>query len=240
MTPIPQPSRRLSALVLAAALVAPMPAAAQEAGRLVVEGEGRVAAAPDTATLRLGVREQAPGAREALDGASEAAAGVLAALRDAGVAEADIRTSELGLAPLYDRNDGTRVRAFAATNVVEARIRDLDALGAAIDAASEAGANRIDGIAFALADPAPVMEEARRRAVADARAAAETLAGAAGATLGPVLRIDAGGGPPPFAPSDVVMRAEATAAPIAPGEVETVARISMTFALDEGGGGAAE
>ena len=220
-----------AAILLAASLLPPTQAPAQSAGRLVVEGEGRAAATPDMATLRLGVSERAAEAREALARTSEAAEAVLAALRDAGVAEADIQTAGLDLSPLYDANDGSRVSGYVAANVVTARLRDLDALGPAIDAASEAGANRIDGLSFSLADPGPTMEVARRRAVADARAAAETLAEAAGETLGPVLRIAEGTEARPFAPSDGLMRAEAISVPISPGEVETVARIRMTFAL---------
>ena len=230
---------RRPALALCAALAAPplaAPLAAQEAdpaGRLVVTGEGRSAAAPDMAVLRLGAQAEAEEAAAALDAASRAARALIEALRAAGVAEADIQTSELALHPRYAPRDGMEdaVTGYVASNVVTARLRDLDALGDTLDAAAEAGANRIDGLSFALSDPDAARDEARRRAVADARTAAETLAEAAGLPLGPVLRIEEGGGDPgPFPAADLA-RAESLSVPIARGEVETLARVRVVYAL---------
>ena len=155
------------------------------------------------------------------------------ALRDAGVAEADVQTSELSLAPRYgERGDPELPVGYVASNVVTARVRDLDALGAVIGAATGAGANRIDGLSFALSDPGPAREQARRLAVADAVAAAETLADAAGRGLGPALRIEEGGGGPRPFPADAMLRAEAAPVPTERGEVETTANVRMEFTLD--------
>ena len=231
--------RRLAPLLCALALSAP--AAAQEAAdrptsRIVVMGEGRVAGAPDMATLRMGVQAEAPRAEAALDAASEAAGSLIEALRGAGVAEADLQTSELTLGPRYEvRGDADAIVAYVASNVVTARLRDLRAMGDVMAAASEAGANRIDGLSFELSDPDAAMAEARGRAVEDARAAAETLAEAAGGSLGPVLRIEEGTSratPQPYAALD---RAEVASVPIAQGEVETVATVRMVFRLEATG-----
>ena len=226
----------LSLLALCASLLAP-PIAAQEAppGEIVVTGEGRVAAAPDMARLRLGAQAQAEEPGEALDAASASARALVETLRAAGIEEADIQTAELSLDPRYDERTGSgEVTGYVATDVVTVQVRDLDGLGAVLDAAVEAGANRLDGLSFSLSDPGPAREEARRRAVADATGAAETLADAAGVALGPVLRMEEIGAGDPF-PSPPMLRAEGAVA-VAPGRVETVAGVRMAFAL----GGAAE
>ena len=230
--PAPILGPALCALMLAA------PAAAQDAprerpaGRIVVAGEGRVAQPPDVATLRLGAQAEAPTAAQALDEASRAARALIETLRGAGVAEADMQTSEMSLSPRYGYRDQDVVEGYVASNVVTVRIRDLDALGGTLDAAAQAGANRIDGLTFELSDPAAAQEEARRRAVEDARLAAETLAEAGGIGLGRVLRIEEGaGGARPVAMASMV-RAESASVPIAEGEVETVATVRMVFALE--------
>ena len=232
--------RRLASLLCV--LVLAVPAAAQDRSdgptrRVVVMGEGRVAGAPDMATLRMGVQAEAPRAEAALDAASEAARSLIEALRGSGVAQGDLQTSELTLGPRYEvRGDADAIVAYVASNVVTARLRDLRAMGDVMAAASAAGANRIDGLSFGLSDPDAALAEARRLAVADARAAAETLAEAAGEALGPVLRIEegtSGSAPPPYAALD---RAEVASVPIAQGEVETVATVRMVFALEAEGG----
>ena len=233
----------LCALLLAASAAAQdaAPAGQERPARVAVNGEGRVSSAPDMATLRLGAQAESAEAAEALDAASRAAQALIEALRAAGVAEADLQTSELSLNPRYDyqRPGGEEVvSAYVASNVVTVRVRDLDGLGGVIDAAATAGANRIDGLTFALSDPDSAMAEARRKAVADARGAAETLAEAAGLPLGPVLRLEEqGGGSTPLPMADFA-RAEAVSVPIAEGEVETTASVRMVFALGDGDGGA--
>lgn len=232
--------RRLC-LVLAL-LLASGPLAAQDAaqdapqppGRIVVTGQGRAAAAPDTALLRLGAQAEAEEASAALDAASEEARRLIEALRGAGVAESDIQTSELSLFPRYGEaapGEDAAVLGYVAANLVTARVRDLDRLGAVLDAAAEAGVSRIDGLSFDLADRGPLMAQARGRAVSDARAAAETLAEAAGLDLGAVLRIeDAPGASLPFA-GDMALRAEAASVPVAPGELEATAQVRMVFGI---------
>ena len=231
--------RRLATTLCAVLLAAPV--AAQEDGldrlapRVIVTGEGRVASAPDMATLRLGAQAEAPQAAEALDQASAATRSLIEALRAAGVAEADIQTSELSLSPRYgyrERAGADVVEAYVASNVVTVRVRGLDALGETLDAAARAGANRIDRLSFGLADPEAARAEARRLAVDDAVEAAETLAAASGSGLGPVMRVEETGGRSDPGPMADMVRAESASVPIAGGEVETTASVRMVFALE--------
>ena len=118
------------------------------------------------------------------------------------------------------------------SNQVTARVRDIDQLGAVLDALVSAGATNIDGPSFDIADPEQLLGEARDAAVADALARARRYAAAAGVELGEILSIEeASSFVPPPRP---MMRAEAMAAdvPIAPGQTELSASVTVVFAIE--------
>src|SRR4051794_2533223 len=183
-------------------------------GLITVPGRGAVRVDPDVATIRLGVvlvRPTAGGARSAAASAMQA---VLESLDAGGVKRADLRTSLVGLDAVrdYSGEGGPRVTGYQLTNTVEATVREVATVGALIDAALAAGATSLDGLAFRLADPTEALSEARRRAVADARARATMLAAEAGVTLGSVVAINEGGQLPPGGPRPMeAMRMKAAA-----------------------------
>jgi hypothetical protein len=225
----------LLALPLALGLALAAPATAQEERTISVTGRGEVASAPDMAVIGLGVVEEAETARAAMDAASTAAAAVLARLEEIGIAERDIQTSDLRLAPVWSNPKEGQQReivGFQAANQLTVRVRDLSGLGAALDAVVSDGANRFGGLRFTMADPAPLMEDARRRAVEDATARARTLADAAGVSLGPVRTItEHGGGRPRPVMMEAARSDMAGAPPVAPGEIELSVEVSMVFEI---------
>ena len=95
------------------------------------------------------------------------------------------------------------------------------------------GANAMNGIFFAVADPAPLETEARRTAVANARAKAEVLADAAGVALGPVMSIHEGGAAPTPGPVMRSMAMEESAVPIAGGEIDIRSQVTIVYAIGE-------
>lgn len=213
-------------------------ALAEEEARLIaVTGEGVVQAAPDMATVSIGVTREARTAGQAMSEASSAMSAVIAAIDAAGIEARDIQTSNIGLSPRYQHsNDGRppRVTGYVANNTLMVRVRALDALGGVLDAVVSDGANALNGLSFGIADSAPLEARARAEAVADARAKAEGLAEAAGVTLGPVMSIvEAGrGGLPQPMMRGAVMEA-AMDVPVAAGELEIRRQVSMTFAIAE-------
>jgi uncharacterized protein len=112
------------------------------------------------------------------------------------------------------------------------RVRALDTTGAILDAAVADGANTLNGMTFGLADPEPAYNEARKEAVADARAKAELLAMAAGVKLGPVMSISDAGAMTDPAP----MYRDAVAAspvPVQGGELGLIANVAVTWQIAE-------
>lgn len=222
-----------SALLLAL----PMAALAEDAPRrLTVSGEGRVEAVPDMATIHLGVSQRAATAREALEATSAAMAAVFDRLAVAGIAPRDMQTAGLSLNPAWEHhpnNQLPRIIGYDAQNGVTVRVRDLSSLGTVLDAVVSDGANQLHGLRFGLQDPAAQIDEARRRAVAEARRKAELYAEAAGVTLGDLISLDESGGYRPR--PEMMMRGAAVAmdaaVPVAEGEVSLSAQVNMVYEI---------
>ena len=221
---------------LVALLMFTAPVMADDTPRtLSVSGQGDVSATPDIARITTGVQMRAESAGDAMRMASDAMTDVFEALDAQGVDAADIQTSSLSLDPVWDddpeQRSGPRdVVGYVAGNVVTVRLRDVGAIGSVVDALVVAGANRFQNIGFAIDDPEPLLEEARRAAVADARATAELLAGAAGVTLGPVLSLNESGGyrpQPMFAQADM-----ARSTPVAEGTMSLSAQVQIVYAIE--------
>ncbi len=115
-------------------------AAPAVAGTVTASGRGQATAVPDRAGIEVGVVSLGKTASQALAAGSAEMRKVIAALKAAGVAGRDIRTSSLSLSPRYSQ-DGERILGYAASNTVSVTVRGLERLGATIDAAVEAAAS---------------------------------------------------------------------------------------------------
>ncbi len=201
-----------------------------------VTGQGEVTVTPDLATLWLGVEAQADTVAEAQDQAMEAMDAVMDALTDNGVDEDDIQTQYFSIDQLT-RWDGDEyvVIGYRVSNMVTAKIRNIDNVGAIIDAVAEAGGDltRINNIAFSVDDPSEYYEEAREEAMADAKAKAEQLAELAGVELGLPTYISEGNIYTPIVYRDAGMAVpeEGYVTPISPGELEVTLTVQVVYAI---------
>ncbi|MCJ2080245.1 SIMPL domain-containing protein [Methylobacterium sp. J-090] len=224
------------------------PARAEEApapkdGRIHVVGRARAEAAPDFASVEIGVEAKGATPAAALDAASAAAKGLIALAETFQVPEADIGTTAVTLQPVtrsVRQPDGSvteRADGYRAANTVRLRLADMGRLGDLMRRALEIGANRIEGVGFGLRDPDAAEAAVRVAAMKDATAQATRLAEAAGITLGRVvaIRSPAASGPSPDLPmpAPMAMRAKArdVRVPLVAGTIETAAEVSATFAI---------
>lgn len=230
--------RALSTLILSTALALPLSApvlAEDHTTRTIsVTGTGTVQTAPDMATLSIGVTTQGTTAAEALAENSKATDAVIARLTASGIEARDMQTSNLSINPNWTGYDSSTptISGYVASNMLTVRVRKLDTTGAVLDAAVADGANTLNGMTFGLADPEPGLNEARKEAVADARAKAELLAMAAGVKLGDVVSISDAGSMTDPAP----MYREAVSAapvPVQGGELGLVANVAVTWEIAE-------
>jgi uncharacterized protein YggE len=222
------------ALVVAALGGVARPEAAQSADEatpagLTVTGLGSVRTVPDRASFSFGVETQAATARAALTQNAAEAKKLLDALRAAGIAAADLQTSQVSLNPRTDER-GTGIVGYSAITTVTATLRDLSRAGAVVDAAVDAGANTVSGPSLTRGDTDAQYRQALRLAYADAKTKAEALAAAAGKTLGAVTAIvESSSGSVPYAVAKDA--AASTAVEIAPGTQSVDAVVTVTFAV---------
>ncbi|MDA8236581.1 MAG: SIMPL domain-containing protein [Chloroflexi bacterium] len=225
------------AVVLGPAL-APRAARAQdptEPDRTIsVAGTGTVTLAPDIADLHVGVVVQRAKVRDARDAAAVAMAGVVAALRSAGVAEKDIRTTTLSLSPIYDSSTpgaAPKITGYEMRNGVVATVRDLERLADAVDGALAGGGSTLDGVTFRVDDPTVAEAQARTQAMDQARAKADALARAAGVTIVGVASISEQSSPAPWPVAYEGARAADVATPILPGTSEISVSVSVVYLI---------
>ena len=202
-----------------------------------VSGEANVSVAPDLAQIDAGVANDAKTAKEASDANNAAMGKVLLALKGAGIDEKDYQTSRLSLQPQYGQNKSTGaspVVGFRASNRVTVKIRDVTKVAGIIDALVGAGANDIGNISFEVTQASKLLDEARERAVADARRKAEIYAKASGVTLGAPLSITEGGAPVPLFKARMATAPMAAPAAVAPGEETLSVTVNVSWAIKQG------
>ena len=231
---------------------APHPAHAEHMGhmmagpagtRIVVNAMGSASRAPEQAVVSLAVETAARTARDAAAQNAERMTRLVAALRRLNIPEDQIRTTAYNMYPEYRQWDGRNpemanrqpeIIGYRVMNMVNVIVDGAERAGAVIDAALEAGANRVDGLGFQLRDPEAVRADALRQAMAKARAEAQLLAEAAGLTLGAPLEISTSFGymPPPM-PQMMMARdmagAPAPPTPVQPGSVEIQATVNIVY-----------
>lgn len=203
-----------------------------------VEGRAETSVTPDLADVSAGVVSQAEDARLALSQNTEAMQKVMDGLKDMGIAEKDLQTSQFSVSPVYSdprSSSGSRdITGYRVTNQVTARIRKIDDLGAVLDKLVTLGANQINNVSFSVSDPREVMDKLRKEAIADARAKADIYAEAANVTIVGVRSISeggGGGGPQPVFARAMAM--EASSVPVATGQQTLSMDVSLVYEIED-------
>jgi uncharacterized protein YggE len=226
--------RSFGLVVAATLLAAPALAQTMPPPAISVTGEANVSVAPDQAQIDGGVTSDAKTAREASEANNAAMGKVLLALKGAGIDEKDYQTSRLSLQPQFATPSKVTERAgivsFRASNRITVRIRDVTKVANVIDVLVGAGANDIGGINFTVTQASKHLDEAREKAIADARRKAEIYAKAAGVTLGEPISISEEGAPPPVFRGKMAAPM-AAGAPVAQGEETLSVTVSVTWAI---------
>ena len=204
-----------------------------------VTGEGHAYARPDQAQISMGVVSDSRTAAVALKTNTEKMTNLINTLKSKGIAEKDVLTSNFNVSPQYryDNANGQQrptITGYQVSNEVHVKIRNLPSLGDILDAVVTAGANNVNGISFSLAEPDSVLDQARQKAVADAKRKAELYAGAAGVKIGRVLYITESSGTiqPPRPMMMDMARASVASVPISAGEQESTASITVVYAIE--------
>ncbi len=178
-------------------------------------GEGRASAVPDTASVSLGITQQAATVSEAQNKTNETADKIIESIKKLGISQKDIKTTNYSVNPNYGSNirplqeDGvsgaeiqmypvppTRgseqpIIGYTVTQNLEIKVKPVDKVNQVIDASTKSGANLVGGVNFTFSDDLKksLENKARKEAVDAARAKAQSLASAAGVRLGKVVNV---------------------------------------------------
>lgn len=199
-----------------------------------VTGSGSAFGEPDVAVLSLGVSTERDSVEKARAEAADAMQKVLDSLKNNGVSEKDIQTQHFSIQPQYDYIDGQRIlRGYRVTNMVSAKIRNLEQVGEVIDDAAAGGdIVQVQSIQFTIDDPTALQAQARVEAMKDAKAKAETLAKESGVTLGkPTFISEATGSYAPTYRFDEKASAEGIT-PIETGELEIAVTVTVIYEIE--------
>ena len=220
------------AVVTAALLAGPALAQTVPPPAVAVTGEATVSVPPDQAQIDGGVTSEAKTAREATEANNAAMGKVLLALKNAGIEEKDYQTSRLSLQPQHapNRAGPSPIVGYQASNRVTIRLRDVTKVANVIDVLVGAGANDIGGINFVVSQASKHLDEARVKAISDARRKAEIYARAAGVTLGEPISISEEGSPAPLFRGKMAAPM-AAGAPVAQGEETLSVSVNVSWAI---------
>lgn len=239
--------RLLASIVIIAAWLAAIsatPAAAQgiREGKMRVLGRATVEAAPDHATVLVGVSNRASSPTAALDQNSTVARKLIDFSKSFGIDERDIQTQSVNLTPIFKTVPGpsgtTRqeLDGYSATNTVHVKLSDLSRLGTFMRQALDQGATNIAGVHFGLQNREKLSDEALTKAVEDAVRRAQELALAAKVKLGPIRDI----AHPPRSQframdgfADMPMRAQRKVdVPVEAGTITITSEVEITWAIE--------
>ena len=188
--------KKLLSVILILALMLPCAALADtvavaDGATLTVTGSASVSLKADYARVTVGVSTSAKTVDEATKENNAAIYSVIAALKEAGIAEEDIATSSYSVYAEYDYSslNGQKLKGYNVTNQLTVIIRDMEHIGATLDKATAAGANEIYSLQFLSTKADEAQDEATVYAVQDAMRRANLLASAAGLKLGGIVSI---------------------------------------------------
>lgn len=198
----------------------------------MVTGEGSISVTPDYAQIRSGVTTRAKTVKEGVVANSKLMAAIVAALKNAGIAEKDIQTVLFSIQPIYapqEPRTETKLSGYSVSNQVNVTIREIGKIGDVLDRVISAGATDAGNVCFLVSDASKALDQAREAAIADARRKAEVYAKASGVQLGRVEWITENVGSGPSVP--MMARAKTAPVPIASGEDTLGVRVTVGFGI---------
>lgn len=203
------------------------------AAQLTVNGSATVTAAPDQATLMLGVTQQGSNVGKTQQAVNTAIAAIIEALQGQGIAPEQMATADYSISPTYDYSENAPVlTGYQVTSMLRVTVDDFAQVGAVIDAATAAGANQTGGISFGVKDREAMYRQALAEAVDAARGKASLLAQAAGKQLGDLLSMtEDGGGSPVYRVFALDAKEMAGGTQVLGGTVEVGAQVTLVFNL---------
>lgn len=159
-----------------------------ERDTIAISGQGKVTGIPDIATISVGLQTEKPDVKSAQTENTTKMNRLIANLKNLGIESKDIQTSYYNIYPQYDWTSGKQIlRGYQVSQGVTVKIRNLSKIGEILASAGEGGANQVSGLSFNIDDPEALRQEARVKALENAKEKADALAHVAGVKLGEIV-----------------------------------------------------
>lgn len=203
---------------------------------ITVSGSETVKVVPDMAQIRFGITTQAEDAKTCQDNTNKDLSRVLQFLKDSGIPDESIQTSNYGMNPIYDYSSGRTAVGYEMQATILVSDVTLDQAAVLLTACVDKGINNIDSVSYTSSQYKECYEEALVQAIAEARHKAQALAEASGRALGEVVRIEELSSQSAQYDSSYVARSMTNGLMgadmvIEPGQVSVEAIVSVDFAL---------
>lgn len=240
----------LAALLAAAAMTltacsktgsaAPADAAIKEASKtdsIVVQSSQEVKFVPDMAQISFAILTQQENPQACQAQNSEDLNQVITFLKEAGIDQKSIQTSNYGLNPIYDWSAGQEITGYEMRTELTVSDLPIERAGELLSSCVEAGINGIDSVTYSSSQYDTSYEEALKMAVEAAKAKAETIASASGRSVGKVIRVEeaASNSDARYTgySADLGVEAKAVDSQISvePGQLSVTAQVSVEFEM---------
>jgi uncharacterized protein len=155
-----------------------------------IDGEGKVSGKPDVAVINLGVQSDAKTVKDAQNDNTKKMNAIVQAVKDLGVKAEDIQTANYSIYPKYSYNKDTGasdIIGYTVSQSATVKVRDLDKTGAILGTAGELGANTVGGVQFTIDNPEALKEQAREKAIDNAKKKASELFKKLGVSAGRIV-----------------------------------------------------
>ncbi len=198
---------------------------------LKVTGEATIQAAPDQAIITLGVHTENIDPKLAQQENSQTISEIITALKELGIAEENIKTSDYRIDPQYNYVDGKEIfKNYRVQHMLQIKTKEIEQVGAIVDSAVKHGANSVSNIRFALANSDSYYNQALTIALSKAYEKALTLTRAIEATLNPIpIQMEELSAATPPIVYQATSYVKASTTPIIPGELQITATIRVEY-----------
>lgn len=160
---------------------------------LTVTGEGKSYVTPDVAKIDFGVSTEAKNLADSQKLNSEAIAKIKDALQAYNIEAKDIKTLYYTINPEYNYTISSSrapiLRGYTTRHTIEVTVRKLEDADGVVQTLGNSGATEVNQVQFTVDDPSEVQNEAREKAIAQAKDKAKQLADLSGAHLGRIISI---------------------------------------------------
>ena len=205
------------------------------ANTISVTGHGTVHAAPDTASVDVGVDVTQPTVSDAFAQANTTIQQIIDALTNLGISLDDIQTSNLSVYSTsnYNPQTGENDNGYTVSNTVHVIVRDTTQVEAVINAAIDAGATNLYGLNFDIEDRSALESQARDLAMQDAQTRAQEYATLIGAQLGDVIVVveTQYGSVLPYTTANVRLQSGGGGAVVAAGQTDVQIQVDVTYRI---------